>query len=102
MGEYKAEFEIEQQNIEAEFDVSQSVCEATFEIGITGEGDKHYTHYQDVPAAKWTVNHGLEKHPSVTIVTSAGDQVIADVEYVSNNTCILRFTSEFSGRAYFN
>lgn len=64
--------------------------------------DKHYTHTQSSAAAEWTVTHNLGKHPAVSVVDSAGTEVVGDVEYIDINTCKLIFSAAFSGKAYFN
>ena len=43
-----------------------------------------YTHLQNTPAATWTVNHNMDKYPSVTVVTSAGDIAGgAEINYIN-------------------
>ena len=64
--------------------------------------DKHYAHEQMVPSAEWTVTHNLNKYPAVTIVDSAGTEVVGDVQYIDANTVRLSFNAAFSGSAYFN
>ena len=70
--------------------------------GINAKTDKHYTHTQSSAAAEWTVTHNLGKHPAVSVVDSAGTEVVGDVEYIDINTCKLIFSAAFSGKAYFN
>lgn len=65
-------------------------------------GDKHYTHNQGTASDVWEVTHDLGKEPAVTIIDSAGTEVIGEVEHVSLNKCILRFEGAFSGKAIFN
>lgn len=65
-------------------------------------GDKHYVHKQETSSDTWEVTHGLGKEPAVTVVDSAGTEVIGEVEYISLNKCILRFQAPFSGKAIFN
>lgn len=64
--------------------------------------DKHYVHIQSMPASVWTVRHGLNKYPAVTVVDSAGTEVIGAVEYIDVNNVQLTFVGEFSGKAIFN
>jgi hypothetical protein len=40
--------------------------------------------------------------PSVVVVDSAGTVVIGEVDYVSGNQVIVRFSAGFSGTAYLN
>lgn len=56
----------------------------------------------DVPASVWTLTHNLNRFPSVTIVDSAGTEVIGDVAYTDANTVTATFGSAFSGVAYIN
>lgn len=64
--------------------------------------DKNYIHSQIVSSNEWTINHDLGKFPSVTVVDSSGALIFGEVEYLSNVTVVLRFSSEFSGVAYLN
>ena len=64
--------------------------------------DKHYTYNQETPSAEWTVTHNLRKHPSITVVDSAGSEVVGEYNYVSDNEVILTFAGAFAGKAYFN
>jgi len=67
--------------------------------------DKHYAftdHTQANPSAIWTINHGLNKFPSVTVVDSAGTQVFGDVDHTDNNNLTITFINQFSGKAYLN
>lgn len=75
---------------------------ATGPAGTDGTGDKNYRHQQMLPAAVWTVVHGLDKYPAVSIADSAGTIVVGDVDYLDANTVQLTFVAAFSGEAYFN
>ncbi|MBS4750960.1 hypothetical protein KG091_07700 [Carnobacteriaceae bacterium zg-ZUI78] len=47
----------------------------------------------------WTIEHALNRYPSVIIIDSAGTQVYGDVHYISLNKLEVRFTAGFSGTA---
>lgn len=64
--------------------------------------DANYVHDQISSAKEWRIIHSLGKYPSVTIVDSGGNVVVGEVHYVSINEVIIRFTFEFSGKAYLN
>ncbi len=66
------------------------------------EGDKHFVHNQITPSAEWTITHGLNKYPSVTVVDSAGTKCVGDIQYINQNTVTITFAAEFSGKAYLN
>lgn len=62
----------------------------------------NYVHDQQVASATWVITHNMGKRPSVTIVDTADEEVIADVKYNSNNQLTISFYSPNSGKAYLN
>lgn len=81
--------------------------------GVVLEGDKSladlgiynfngYTFEQGIASDVWVIQHNLNKHPSVTIVDSAGNEVIGHVHYDDLNSVTIFFCSPFSGKAYLN
>ena len=70
------------------------------ELGLTG--DKDFTYIKSTPDKVWDITHNLDKYPSITIVDSAGNEVIGDTVYNSKNEVTIHFTAEFSGNAYLN
>ena len=71
-------------------------------VGTNYGGDKHYRHIQATASNVWEVQHNLNKYPSVTVVDSAENVVVGDVEYIDKNNVVLTFTTSFAGEAYFN
>lgn len=71
---------------------------------ITGleEALDTYVHEQGIASSEWIINHNLNKFPSVTVVDSAGSEIIVGVRYVDSNTCVIDLTSPFKGKAYLN
>ena len=61
-----------------------------------------YIHEQETPASVWTIQHNLGRYPSVTVVDTAGTEMVGDVQYVNENSVILTFRGTFSGTAYLN
>ena len=61
-----------------------------------------YTHSQESVSDTWTIIHNLGRHPSVSVVDSAGTQVYGDVEYDNENQLTITFSAPFSGKAYLN
>lgn len=61
-----------------------------------------YVFTQSTPAAVWTINHDLGKYPSVSIVDSANDEVIGEVNYTSTSQVVITFSAAFSGKAFLN
>ncbi len=66
------------------------------------DGDKHYTHDQMGASVLWTVIHGLNKHPAVSVIDSGGSSVEGAVVYVTANQLTIEFSAAFSGVAYCN
>lgn len=62
----------------------------------------NYVHDQLVAALVWTIPHNLYRFPSVTVVDSFDNVVLADVAYVDDQIVTVTFASPFSGRAFLN
>ena len=58
-----------------------------------------YIYNQGVPSDTWVINHNLNKNPSVTIVSSAGEEVEGAVVINSLNQITITFCAAFSGKA---
>lgn len=61
-----------------------------------------YTHSQQSASNQWVINHELGRHPSVTVVDSAGTEVYGDVHYDNENQVTVTFSAPFSGKAFLN
>lgn len=72
----------------------------TEELNI--ETDANYTHKQTEASNEWIIVHNLNKYPSVSIIDSAGDEVIGNVHYDSSNQVTITFTGAFKGTATLN
>ena len=59
-----------------------------------------YVFIQSTPSASWTINHGLEFIPNITVVDTAGSVVEGDYSYPDENTILATFSGEFAGKAY--
>lgn len=57
---------------------------------------------QAVASDTWEINHQLGRFPSVTIVDTSGNKVMADVQYIDANNITISFTNAFAGKAYLN
>ena len=61
-----------------------------------------HIHIQNQASAQWTITHNLGKFPSVSVVDSAEEEVIGEVQHNNNNSLTVKFTAAFSGKAYLN
>lgn len=68
------------------------------ELGI----DQTHIYNQSTASDEWTINHNLNKYPSVTVVDSAGTICEGTVTYIDTNTIVCDFNGAFSGTAYLN
>ncbi len=79
------------------------VQEAVGPAGRDGiDGDKTFVWTQWPASDTWDIYHGMAKHPSVTVVDSAGSVIEPDVEYMGTNRVILHFNGATAGTAYLN
>lgn len=68
--------------------------------GGGGGATSTYQHTQSVAAASWNVNHNLGRWPSaVTVLSSGGVEVEADVIHLSINQLTINFSAAFAGLA---
>lgn len=74
---------------------------ATFTIS-TGIGDKTFVFTQGAPALVWTIQHDLNKFPSVSVVDTANTGVLSQIDYIDNNNITITNTAQFAGKAYLN
>lgn len=57
---------------------------------------------QTVAATVWTIPHGTQTYPAVTVVNGAGDEIEGEVSYPDNNTVVITFSVALTGRALLN
>lgn len=74
----------------------------SWQVFMENAVDRNYVHTQAGASAEWIVAHNLGKFPSVTVIDSAGSQVIGDVTYTDINNLTIKFLGAFSGKAYLN
>lgn len=72
------------------------------QITAIAQKENGYIHEQGIASAVWTVQHNLDKYPSVTVVDSAENEIVAEVEYLDKNTVQITMTGASKGRAYLN
>lgn len=70
--------------------------------GVIDEGGaaRSYLHTQAAPSLLWSVIHNLDRYPSVTVIDTANNSVIADVHYVDLNSLQITLLMATAGRAY--
>lgn len=69
---------------------------------VINSGDKNFRYNQNTPSTIWTINHNLNKRPSVVTTDSAGTTVEGMVSYIDVNNLTVEFSAAFSGYAELN
>lgn len=63
---------------------------------------QRFRYDQISPSTVWSITHNLGFHPSVTVVDSAGTEVIGVTTYLSDNELEINFSAAMAGTAYLN
>lgn len=67
---------------------------------IAAGGGMSYTHTQSTPAATWVIDHHMGLIPTVVLVDSTGQQMIAEIRYPSDQTIVVVHSAPYTGTAY--
>ena len=78
-----------------------------YQMGSFGENlflyvDKNFVFNQAVASSTWTIQHNLNKFPSVTSVNINDFEMFGEVEFIDLNNLTITFTGASSGRAFIN
>jgi len=73
-----------------------------FAVFTLSSPDKTFEFTQGVPALVWTIQHNLNKFPSVSVVDTANTVVNSQVDYIDENNITINNTAQFAGKAYLN
>ena len=73
-----------------------------FAVFTLSSPDKTFVFTQGVPALVWTIQHNLNKFPSVSVVDTANTVVNSQVDYIDENNITINNTAQFAGKAYLN
>ena len=71
-------------------------------LWVTATGDKNYIYDQISLSTIWTIEHNLNKYPSVTVKDTGGNSYTGEVVYLNPNKLEVHFSVPISGRAYLN
>lgn len=55
---------------------------------------------QVFPMSTWNIGHGLNRHPTLVVIDSAGDTVEGSITFIDLNTVSVNFSVAISGIAY--
>ncbi len=59
-----------------------------------------FQHVQSAPSAVWSINHGLNSSPAVTVVDAAGAELAGQVDYLDPNNLRITFGAVQTGTAF--
>lgn len=116
------EFDILNNSIQAEFDIENPSIETTLDLVFSPQfvsqliNDKGYVTREELDnvtkasfifeqylaSSIWEIQHDLNRFPSVTVVDSAGNEIISEVIYIDNNNIKIVFKASFKGKAFLN
>ena len=65
-------------------------------------GGRNFIYRQDTAQATWEITHDLNKYPSVSIVDSANNAIVGNIEYIDLNHVKIYFSGAFAGKAFLN
>lgn len=68
--------------------------------GGGGSGGGTFTFRQSSPAATWVIDHHLGFIPNVLILDGNGHQLIAEVQFPSDQTIVVVHSAPYAGTAY--
>ena len=90
--------------VEASLSATGTPDNTTFLRGdnVWARANETYVFAQATASATWTVQHNLDKFPSVTMVLSTGQKGYGDIVYIDENNLTITFASAESGKAYMN
>lgn len=88
--------------IKVKFQEENSFIKTDFEHINTKIGDKNFIFVQALPSTEWTIQHDLDKYPSVSVVDPNNNSIFGDVTYLSKSLLKVNFTALTSGVAYLN
>tara|TARA_R110000824_G_scaffold300719_1_gene488725 strand:- start:376 stop:1053 length:678 start_codon:yes stop_codon:yes gene_type:complete len=73
-----------------------------FAVFTLSSPDKTFEFTQGQPATLWTIQHNLNKFPSVSVVNNNNVVINGEITYIDNNNLTCTFSAGFSGKAYLN
>jgi hypothetical protein len=66
------------------------------------EGDKTFVFVQATPSTDWSIQHNMNKFPSVAVVNNNNILMYGNTTYIDENNLTINFSAGFSGKAYLN
>jgi hypothetical protein len=95
----RAEFASEQYKVITEPSDSLVVTVVPYLMGEPGSPAATYEHLQSSPSTLWVVNHNFGRNPVLSVLDSAGREVVADVLHTSLNQSQVYFNQPITGKA---
>lgn len=93
---------VKAENTPAAEDKAPVYIDKNGKLWVAASEDKFFIFDQPTLSLIWTIEHNLEKYPSVTVKDSGGSTCIGEVEYLGLNKLAIHFSLPVSGRAYLN
>ncbi len=71
-------------------------------VNFSSAVDKSFVFTQGTPSTVWTIQHNMDKFPSVSVVNNNNVLMYGETTYVDKNNLTINFSAGFSGKAYLN
>lgn len=103
-----SEFEQEVNDINERIDATLNNIVGSDLIGVDRENQtvtlvsKTFVFEQGVANDVWTIQHNLNKRPSIHLVDSSGREFEAEKDYINDNEVVIHLDSATTGKAYLN
>ena len=69
--------------------------------GVVNVSSDTFTHANGSNTT-WNITHNLGKYPSVTVISSTGDEIFGELTFTNTNAIQLTFSEAIAGTAYLN
>jgi hypothetical protein len=67
---------------------------------VSGGAGVSFTFHQSTPVAQWVIDHHLGLIPNVLLLDGSGQQLIAEVQFPSDQTVVVNHSAPYAGTAY--
>jgi hypothetical protein len=74
---------------------------ASLVSGVVNVTSDTFTHSNGTNTV-WSITHNLGKYPSVTVISSAGEEIFGELTFTNANAIQLTFSEAIAGTAYLN
>jgi hypothetical protein len=78
----------------------QEILDVAANGGGGGSGVAAVVYHQTTPSSLWTINHNMGLYPSVTLLDPSNQQMMAEVQFPSDQQVVVVHSAPYAGTAY--